>query len=118
MKLLIDECLSEELAKRARGRGHADASHVRWIGKGGAKDWDLMPVIVAGDWTFVTRNARNFRGPPEAAGASGEYAAVDPHAGYMRPRRIFWWCATDFPDVPPPAPAPGGHWPPRSGRGR
>ena len=35
MKLLIDECLSEELAKLARGRGHPESSHVRWIGKAG-----------------------------------------------------------------------------------
>ncbi len=29
MKLLIDECLSEELAKLARGRGYIESSHVR-----------------------------------------------------------------------------------------
>jgi hypothetical protein len=27
MKLLVDKCLSEELAKLARQRGHAEASH-------------------------------------------------------------------------------------------
>ena len=83
MKLLIDECLSEELAKLARERGHAEAAHVRWIGKGGAKDWELMPVILAGDWTFVTKNSWDFRGPPDAPGASGEYAAADLHAGLV-----------------------------------
>lgn len=83
MRLLIDECLSEELAKRARERGHAEASHVRWIGKGGAKDWELMPVILAGDWTFVTKNSWDFRGPPDTPGASGEYAAADLHAGLV-----------------------------------
>ena len=61
MKLLIDECLSEELTKLAQSRGHPDASHVRWIGKGGAKDWELTPVIVEGDWTFVTKNSVDFR---------------------------------------------------------
>jgi predicted nuclease of predicted toxin-antitoxin system len=55
MKLLIDECLSEELTKLARERGHPESSHVRWIGKSGAKDWELPPVILEGDWTFVTR---------------------------------------------------------------
>ena len=52
MKLLVDECLSEELSKLARQRGHAESSHVRWIGKTGAKDWELLPVILDGDWTF------------------------------------------------------------------
>lgn len=83
MKLLIDECLSEELAKLARERGHAEASHVRWIGKGGAKDWHLMPVILAGDWTFVTKNSWDFRGPPDAPGTSGAYGDVDLHAGMI-----------------------------------
>ncbi|MGE5505077.1 MAG: DUF5615 family PIN-like protein [Actinomycetota bacterium] len=83
MKLLVDECLSEELAKRARERGHAEASHVRWIGLGGTQDWNLMPVIVAGDWTFVTKNSWDFRGPPDTPGQSGEYAAVDLHAGLV-----------------------------------
>jgi hypothetical protein len=36
MKLLIDECLSEELTKRAQQRGHRAASHVAWIGKRGS----------------------------------------------------------------------------------
>lgn len=45
MKLLIDECLSEELAELARGRGRPESSHVRWIGKGGAKDWELLPAF-------------------------------------------------------------------------
>ncbi|MGA3211033.1 MAG: DUF5615 family PIN-like protein [Terriglobales bacterium] len=39
MKLLIDQCLSEELAKLARERGHGEASHVAWMGKRGWKDW-------------------------------------------------------------------------------
>ncbi len=83
MRLLVDECLSEELTKLARRRGHAEASHVRWIGKGGAKDWDLMPVILEGDWTFVTRNAVDFRGLADAPGKRGEYARIDLHAGLI-----------------------------------
>ena len=77
MKLLIDECLSEELAS------HAEASHVRWIGKGGAKDWQLVPVILAGDWTFVTKNSWDFRGRPDAPGTSGAYGDVDLRAGLI-----------------------------------
>jgi len=34
-KLLIDECLSAELASMARERGHHEASHVAWIGQAG-----------------------------------------------------------------------------------
>jgi uncharacterized protein (DUF433 family) len=39
MKLLVDECLSEELTKLAQRRGHAEATHIAWIGKRGWKDW-------------------------------------------------------------------------------
>lgn len=83
MKLLIDECLSEELVKLARDRGHAESSHVRWIGQGGAKDWQLMRVIVDGDWTFVTKNSVDFRGPREAPGSKGQYRAASPDAGLV-----------------------------------
>ena len=41
MKLLVDECLSEELAKLAQRQGHAEASHIVWIGKRGWEDWQL-----------------------------------------------------------------------------
>lgn len=83
MKALIDECLSTELVDIAVERGHVASSHVRWIGKGGVKDWNLMPVILGGDWTFVTRNAYDFRGAPGAPGTRGEYAKVDLHAGLI-----------------------------------
>ncbi len=83
MKALIDECLSTELVDLAVERGYVGSSHVRWIGKGGVKDWNLMPVILDGDWTFVTRNAYDFRGAPGAPGAKGEYAKVDLHAGLI-----------------------------------
>ena len=83
MKALIDECLSTELVDLAVERGHVASSHVRWIGKGGVKDWNLMPVILGGDWTFATRNAYDFRGAPSAPGTKGEYAKVDLHAGLV-----------------------------------
>lgn len=88
MKLLIDECLSEELAHVAIGRGHVESSHVVWIGKGGLQDWNLLPIILAGDWTFVTRNAVDFRGPADAPGTKGEYRKADLHAGLI--------CLTDL----------------------
>ena len=52
-KLLIDECLSSELALMARQRGHHEASHVVWIGKSGWKDWELKGVLLDEDWVLV-----------------------------------------------------------------
>jgi len=83
MKLLIDECLSEALAKRALERGYLESAHVRWIGRGGAKDWELLPIILDGDWTFVTCNAVDFRGAPNAPGEKGEYRKASIHAGLI-----------------------------------
>ena len=60
MKFLIDECLHVSLADVARKLGH-HTYHVNWLGLGGKADWDLMPRIVAEDFTFVTNNARDFR---------------------------------------------------------
>lgn len=83
MKFLIDECLSPELAKRAVAVGHAGSSHVAWLGRRGAPDWELKPFILAGDWTFVTRNAIDFRGPAARPGSGGQYADVAIHAGLV-----------------------------------
>jgi hypothetical protein len=83
MKLLVDECLSAELTKAALDRGHSGSSHVRWIGKAGAKDWNLFPLILQGDWTFVTRNAYDFRGPAATPGTKGEYRKAELHAGLI-----------------------------------
>ncbi len=82
-KLLIDECLSPELALMARERGHHEASHVVWIGSAGWKDWELKRIILEQDWVFVTRNSDDFRGPPHAPGTKGQYAGVDLHAGII-----------------------------------
>lgn len=83
MKLLVDECLSPELAKIARGEGHSEASHIVWLGLAGRKDWELKPIIVDGDWTFVTKNSVDFRGPKNAPGSRGQYADVAIHAGLI-----------------------------------
>lgn len=83
MKFLVDECLSPELTKLAHDRGHGESSHVVWLGKGGTKDWELTPFIVEGDWTFVTRNSVDFRGPSSRPGTSGQYADVMLHAGLI-----------------------------------
>jgi len=82
-KLLIDECLSSELALMARERGHHEASHVVWIGKSGSKDWELKRLLLAEDWVLVTRNSGDFRGPREAPGSKGQYSDISIHAGLI-----------------------------------
>lgn len=83
MKLLIDECLSPELVHTARERGHGESSHVVWIGRQGIKDWDLLKIVLEGDWTLVTRNAYDFRGPEAAPGTRGQYQRAEIHAGLI-----------------------------------
>ena len=57
----------------AEARGH-EARHVNWLGLSGETDWDLMPRIIAEDFTFVTNNARDFR---------KLYAREEVHAGLL-----------------------------------
>jgi len=82
-KLLIDECLSGELALMAREHGHPDATHVTWIGKAGWKDWELKEILLSQDWVLVTWNCKDFRGPKEAPGTKGVLAGVPLHAGLI-----------------------------------
>ncbi|MFT3988896.1 DUF5615 family PIN-like protein [Aestuariivirga sp.] len=83
MKFLVDECLSPELTKLAHAKGYGESSHVVWHGLGGNKDWELKPFILKGDWTFVTRNSIDFRGPAGEPGRTGQYADVEIHAGLV-----------------------------------
>jgi hypothetical protein len=83
MKFLIDECLSPELAKMALEQGYGETSHVVWMKLGGLKDWELKPIILDGDWTFVTKNSVDFRGPKDKPGTKGQYADVAIHAGLI-----------------------------------
>ncbi|MFJ6327727.1 MULTISPECIES: DUF5615 family PIN-like protein [Hyphomicrobiales] len=83
MKFLIDECLSPALAKLAIDKGHGETTHIVWIGLAGRKDWELKPIILQGDWTFVTKNSVDFRGPKETPGSRGQYADVAIHAGLI-----------------------------------
>ena len=87
MKLLVDECLSEKLVKLARERGHPESSHVAWLGKRSWQDWHLMPIVLAGDWTLVTRNSVDFRGPERAKGSKGQHSKVPLHAGLIWSQR-------------------------------
>jgi hypothetical protein len=83
MKLLIDECLSEELAKLAREHGHRESSHVVWLGMASWKDWNLMAFVLEGDWTLVTRNSVDFRGPAKAKGSRGQHSKAELHTGLI-----------------------------------
>lgn len=83
MKFLIDECLSPKLVELAISRGFVASSHVVWIGKAGLKDWELKKIIVDDDWTFVTNNSADFRGPSDEPGTAGQYADVFLHAGLI-----------------------------------
>jgi hypothetical protein len=82
-KFLIDERLSLDLVDVARDRGFKQSSHVVWMGKAGWKDWGLKPFILDGDWTFVTWDSVDFRGPAEHPGTKGQYADVAIHAGLI-----------------------------------
>jgi hypothetical protein len=83
MKFLVDECLSTDLVTLARERGHYESSHVLWIGKGGMKDWNLIRLIIDENWTLVTKNSYDFRGPRDAPGTKGQYAKVELHEGLV-----------------------------------
>ncbi len=83
MKFLVDECLSPELAKLALGKGYGQTSHVVWMKLAGLKDWELKSIILDGDWTFVTKNSVDFRGPKDKLGSKGQYADVAIHAGLI-----------------------------------
>jgi len=49
----------------------------------GWKDWSLKAFILEGDWSFVTRNSIDFRGPAASPGLRGQYAGVPLHAGLV-----------------------------------
>ena len=83
MKFLVDECLGLPLVQLALGAGYPESSHIVWQGKAGWKDWSLVPVIVEGGWTFVTRNAYDFRGSADAPGPPGLLAGEEIHAGLI-----------------------------------
>lgn len=82
-KYLVDECLTTDLVAIARARADGTSTHVAWIGKAGMKDWELIRIIEAGDWTFVTKNSADFRGPADRTGSNGQYTRVAIHAGLI-----------------------------------
>lgn len=82
LRFLIDECLSPELVQMAVKAGHIGSTCVRNRGLSGAKDWQLIEYVVAGDFTLVTNNSVDFRGAgPVKLG--GEHAKQPIHAGLV-----------------------------------
>jgi predicted nuclease of predicted toxin-antitoxin system len=71
--ILIDECLSPDLAAYALARGY-NATHVVFRGRRGVKDPALMPLIREEGFVFVTANGRDFL---------KLYAGEEVHAGLI-----------------------------------
>jgi hypothetical protein len=65
MKFLVDECLSPALAKMALREGYGGSSHVAWLKLSDLTDWELKPIILTEEWTFITKNSVDFRGPKD-----------------------------------------------------
>jgi len=89
MRFLVDECLSPCLVERLHEAGY-HATHVTHIGKRGLSDQALMKVVLDGDWTLITGNAYDFRGPADSPGTSGGYSGASIHPGLVclnRPHR-------------------------------
>jgi hypothetical protein len=81
-KLLVDENLSPSLVGLATDKGFV-CSHVNHLGLTGRKDWELKATILEGDWTFITNNGTDFRGPAKHPGSLGVYAGISLHAGLI-----------------------------------
>lgn len=82
LRLLFDECLWPGLVRQAHDAGHWDSTCLRDRGWLGMRDEHLMPRVIEGDFTFVTLNAKDFRG----AGADdpgGLYLDAPIHAGLI-----------------------------------
>ena len=80
---LVYECLSPGLVQLTQEKGYGESTHVVWRKLAGKKDWELKPFIMEGDWTFVTRNSIDFRGPASNPGSRGQYADIAIHAGLV-----------------------------------
>ncbi len=61
MRLLIDECLSPQLAHHLNASGLHDATHPRDIGRLGEPDHVVVARSIAEDRVIVTENAVDFR---------------------------------------------------------
>jgi len=60
VKFLIDECLSLQLVALAHARGHAESTHVTWLGLRSRKDWSIARRAVDDDYVLVTNDTTDF----------------------------------------------------------
>lgn len=60
MKLLIDECLSPDLAALAWDAGW-HCAHVARVGLRSAQDWQLVQYAIDKDWVIVTHDSAHFK---------------------------------------------------------
>jgi hypothetical protein len=68
--------------RRDRVGRHLETTCVRNLGRSGIKDWDLMPLVIAGGFTLVTNNSKDFRGrTPGQPG--GLHAKEEIHTGLV-----------------------------------
>ena len=58
---------SPELVDQAIAAGHVESTCARDRGLLGKKDWDIARYVVEHNFALVTHNARDFRGPGQAA---------------------------------------------------
>lgn len=101
MKFLIDECLHTTLVEVAAQRGH-EARHVNWLGLSGETDWDLMPRIIAEDFTFVTNNASDFRRLYARQPLHAGLLIIVPQVTPARQRELFDLLLDELADGPEP----------------
>jgi hypothetical protein len=82
LRFLIDECLWPGLVQVARDAGHHESTCVRDRGLSGMTDHQLIRFAVDGDYTLVTHNAVDFRGP-DGGPPGGLHAREAIHAGLV-----------------------------------
>ena len=83
----VDESLHRRVLER-QAHGHGDRTGTLGVprvrsrrGLLGIKDLDLMPVLIAGNFTLVTKNSIDFRGAANDPGSKGLFKHQRLHAG-------------------------------------
>ena len=89
MKLLIDECLSPDLAALAWDAGW-HCAHVARIGLRSAQDWQLVQYAIDNDWVIVTLGALTRRFVT-ALKDDERYSLTDEHEIERKLKGVAWW---------------------------
>jgi len=87
-KFLIDECLHTSLVELAHTAGNA-ADHVNYLGRGSAKDWQLMDTILERNYTFVTNNRSDFLALYNRTQVHAGLVIIVPNVTPHRQRELF-----------------------------